>query len=333
MSEQPAKPINRILTDITTLAAALSLLALSLSAICSNYLCEIISFARLPLTLLAALLLAALFPQHRKRCLIMLPIFVLNLAPLAPLATHPDSTQAEKAAANEVHNVTILNFNADALNNKEYISFAEQLDRKSPDIIALEGLSRPWITMMEHGLKGYPYSCKAIEEKGVALYSRLPITNSEIHRFGRNQHPRIIATLNVSNTPITVVVANPTGPKNSVDMEERDAELDLIAKELLDSKGPKVLVGDLNCTPWSGEMAHLQAAGVYDSELGFGPQPSFPARTGRIIPKVDIPPVVPLDHILLSKHFTVTGRQAGPAIGSDHLPVTARTRLIVSHQN
>ena len=333
-----SQALHKLSTNLSTLGAAVLSLFLLLGFIPGSYIFELAGFLRLPATLLLAALLTTMTAlKARKRALVLLPVFILSafsyfqlFLPHSIRAGQEDRAAQQRGAANtaDMHNFTILTFNAEAKNNKDYLGLAEMLDRHSPDIVALQGLTKPWIAMMEHGLKGYPYNCQAIEEQGIALYSRLPIQTSEIHYFGHNRHPRLIATLNIAGRPIHVFVANPSGPKSQLDFEERNAELELILKELKACTGAKILAGDLNTAPWAANFNHLYEANIYDSAEGFGPQSSWPARGGRLIPHLFIPPVVPIDHVLLSEHFKVTERKAGPAIGSDHLPVIVKTQLL-----
>lgn len=336
----------------------LNLLLLQIALVPGNSLMEILNWARLPLTLAATVLFIILQRLNNKWFLILLPVLIAHYLILFPLFNKPQNKWEATAATNEVHSYSILTFNTAAKENTEYVSLAEQIDRQSPDLICLQGLTKPWLEMMEHGLKGYPYSAKAVENEsgsdkveskdkaegqsepskaksgrygnGIAIYSRLPITTSEVHYFGKNQRPRIIAKLNLASCPINVVVANPSGPRSSEDIEDRNSELALIAREMTAMTGPKILAGDLNCPPWSPAMDCLKEAGLYDSEQGFGPQSTYPARLGGKKNNAPILPVVPIDHIYLSNDFAVESRESGPEIGSFHLPVVARTKLFTN---
>jgi endonuclease/exonuclease/phosphatase (EEP) superfamily protein YafD len=90
---------------------------------------------------------------------------------------------------------------------------------------------------------------------------------------------------------------------------------------------PKILIGDLNCGPWSPAFSNLLSGGLHDSEQGFGPQPSWPARTGRVVENIPIPPLIPIDHVLVSDDICVVQRQTGPPMQSDHVPVFVRIRI------
>lgn len=153
------------------------------------------------------------------------------------------------------------------------------------------------------------------------LYMYYPIVKSEVRYFGKSHHPRISAQLGFPTYKLNLVLVHPPTPQVEARFIERNQELSLIASEIKGLTGPTVLVGDFNCGPWSKSFAELLKSGLKDSEQGFGPQPSWPARIGRVVEKVAIPPLVPIDHVLVSDDIRVVSRSSGPAIGADHLPV------------
>jgi endonuclease/exonuclease/phosphatase (EEP) superfamily protein YafD len=77
-----------------------------------------------------------------------------------------------------------------------------------------------------------------------------------------------------------------------------------------------VLLGDLNCTPWSPAFDRLLAAArLRDSGRGRGLHPTWFSA----VPFVGLP----IDHVLVGPGVGVRGRHVGPDIGSDHRPVIA----------
>ncbi len=106
----------------------------------------------------------------------------------------------------------------------------------------------------------------------------------QFYKFGKSFHPRVIATLELDKGLVNVVIAHPTTPQSEGGFVERNREFDLLKKEIKDLPAPKILVGDLNCGPWSPAFANLiSSTDLVDSEQGLGPQPSWPARVGRVV--------------------------------------------------
>jgi endonuclease/exonuclease/phosphatase (EEP) superfamily protein YafD len=96
----------------------------------------------------------------------------------------------------------------------------------------------------------------------------------------------------------------------------RARQLEIAARLASAAAGPVVLLGDLNCTPWSPAFDRLQAAaGLRDSGRGRGLHPTWLSA----MPFIGLP----IDHVLVGPGIGVRGRRVGPDIGSDHRPVVA----------
>ncbi len=90
-------------------------------------------------------------------------------------------------------------------------------------------------------------------------------------------------------------------------------ELATLAERIRRTGGSRIVVGDMNCTEGSPHFTDfLRDAGLRDSRLGFGRQPSWPT---------DWPYRIALDHAFVSDDLAVLDRRLGPMIGSDHFPL------------
>jgi endonuclease/exonuclease/phosphatase (EEP) superfamily protein YafD len=116
------------------------------------------------------------------------------------------------------------------------------------------------------------------------------------------------------NVELRVIGTHPLPPVGGRYSKERNLQLERIAESVAGDDRPTILVGDLNCTPWSPYFsALLETSGLRDTRQGFGNQPTWPA--GRWVLRI------PIDHCLVSDHFVTTRREVLPSIGSDHLPL------------
>jgi len=71
-----------------------------------------------------------------------------------------------------------------------------------------------------------------------------------------------------------------------------------------------MLAGDFNTTPWAPGYRELLAADLRDGERALASWPAF------------LPfPVIPIDHVLVSKELRVLSKRRGPPLGSDHYPI------------
>ncbi len=258
---------------------------------------------------------------------ISLMLLILISMPVALMFIPDGCSTANVSSQFTEDRIRVLNFNTEFQHNDNYKLFDEIVRTREPDVVAIVEINKKWVDALSNTLKPYPYKKFVNQGAGLALFSKYPIVKIQISSFGKSHHPRIFAELKVKDTIINVIVAHPTTPKTIVGFEERNSEINLLTDEIAAISGPKIFIGDLNCGPWSSEFQKLLKAGLRDSEQGFGPQPSWPARNGRVIESLPIPPLIPIDHVLVSKEFCVTSRQAGPAIGSDHLPVFVKLKM------
>ncbi|MGD9681356.1 MAG: endonuclease/exonuclease/phosphatase family protein [Candidatus Obscuribacterales bacterium] len=317
-SARSTGPIRRTVTIITTIIGLFSG-ALALGGwIPDNWQCDLISHFRLVFALIlgisiAVLLLMRAFPfAAMVACLL-----AVNTAPLLSMymkgspAPEPDKPVS----------LSILNFNTEFQHNDNYKPFIDLVAERNPDIIALVEVDRKWIEALEPATRAYPHRKIELTGPGMALFSKLPIESYEVSYFGKYHHPRMKLTLRCGDRSINAIIAHPTTPKSELGFRERTTEMGLIADELASMDNPRLLIGDLNCSPWSPAFAVFREAALRDSQNGFGPQPTWPARTGRLIEGIPVPPLVPIDHVLVSSGILVLDRHVGPPVGSDHLPV------------
>lgn len=194
-----------------------------------------------------------------------------------------------------------------------------------PDILVLEEISPRWLAELSPALDAYPF--RRVEPRhdnfGIGLFSRLPLQTSRIEPFGIVDVPSVFARLAVAGQALHVVATHPLPPGDALLAAERNRQLDWLAREIAALPGPVLLLGDLNTSPWSPAYRRfLRDSGLRDSARGRSIHPTWPSF---------LPPLwIPLDHALHSPHLAVRSRAVGPAIGSDHLPVTVDLSLAPS---
>ena len=274
---------------------------------------------------ICALILGAL--RALRAVAVCLILLILTTIPVAVMFIPNKCSATENSSASTENRISVLTFNTEFQHNDNYKSFDEIVTASKADVIAIVEINQTWVDALAATLKPYPFRKFVNQGAGIALFSKYPIVSTTITPFGKSHHPRMVAELQMKSRKINVIVAHPTTPKSISGFAERNSEITLLANEIEALEGPKIFIGDLNCGPWSSEFSKLLNAGLIDSEQGFGPQPSWPARKGRVLKSLSIPPIVPIDHVLVSREFCVVSRQAGPSIGSDHLPVIVRLRL------
>lgn len=199
--------------------------------------------------------------------------------------------------------------------NKNASLLIRSIRKHSPGFVVLLEVSHDWKEALQPLKKVFPYSLihPRLDNFGIALLSRFPAQIS-LPVIGEAGFPSIMAKIQRRGTSFTVVGTHPLPPISGETARLRDQQFDALANVMRSLKGPAMLVGDLNMSPWSPSFHKLlKNSGLKDSSRGFGFQASWPAG---------FPPLyTPIDHVLLSPTITVKHRAIGPPIGSDHFPV------------
>jgi endonuclease/exonuclease/phosphatase (EEP) superfamily protein YafD len=104
-------------------------------------------------------------------------------------------------------------------------------------------------------------------------------------------------------------------------VERQRKQRDAIVTALKDVSTPLLVVGDFNSAPWSyAQRDFAQAAGLTRQTHGNLTWPMrFWIKGWR-----DTLPFLPLDQVMTRGDVTISGLAAGPATGSDHLPIITR---------
>lgn len=206
----------------------------------------------------------------------------------------------------------LINVNS-SLGNPEKVK--EAIKTSNPDFIVLEEISSKWVKKLESLKKDYPYFLikKREDNFGIALFSRLPLQDKKIVKIGSAGVPTIEAILQTKMGNLKVIATHPLPPVNQDYTSWRNEQLNKLGQVKGDGN-PLIIMGDLNCTPWSHHFKNLiKTSGLKNSMKGFGIQPTWPAHFLLL--------GVPIDHLLHSKDIFIRSRRTGPDISSDHLPL------------
>jgi endonuclease/exonuclease/phosphatase (EEP) superfamily protein YafD len=202
--------------------------------------------------------------------------------------------------------------------NESYNEVIEYIVASDPDVVLLHESSRPWEVAMESSDLGYEVVKGRSED---LIFGTLVLTRQTVDAssFGFAEGDgRAIALTYLPEgwpEPVQILSSHPVAPTSGERAGLRDAQLGFAAEWAGQQQGAYMVVGDLNASPWSSPFRGLVSdGGLRNSQLGFGLQPSFSART-------IFPLRVPIDHLLHSDDLRVTDRRLGPPMGSDHFPL------------
>lgn len=187
---------------------------------------------------------------------------------------------------------------------------------EDPDVAAFAEV-RPHYAQDFGPLKGrlpYAFEHFELENTGLALYARWPLAEQQVLDLG-DGIPALSARLQLPGRSLRVIVAHPQAPVRGP-QRNREQMQALLAQ--VRDEPDLLLLGDLNCTPWSSSFrALLEDGGLHNARQGFGIRPSW---TPLGLP---LPPVLPIDHVLYKGRARVLDFRVGPRNRSDHRPVIA----------
>lgn len=238
--------------------------------------------------------------------LVLLPLPWLSAAPALPTQAAATSVPHLRIAA-----VNLLVSNTDANGLRAF------LDRVQPDVVVLTEL-HPDIAKVAGTWADYPERYLLAEDSpfGIGVLSRVPWADSQAH-LDADGLPEIDVRLLWQDQTVMLSALHPMPPMSARWHLARADKLQAAAARQTPFAGPKLLVGDLNASPWSSAMAPLTPSYQRANSL----KATWPSNWLGWIG-------IPIDLILASPHWAVQQFQVEAAFGSDHHPVWADLVLL-----
>lgn len=300
---------NRSLILLTVIVSGVSILGFFGA---SNDVFELFSHLRF-LYFLALLFVAIMLISCRNKMwtAIALIFCCLNTAAIVPLYMPVDKGSHNKK-------ISILQLNLWGGKNRKYKDVIDLIEKSDADVVGVSEVTQTWEQKLLRELSAkYPFHIahdSVLEPRygGVALFSKYKLDNAKTIQFPSSMRTRIEADINFPDQKAHIVLCHPKVPKPGTTF--RNDELDAIAESISAQSQPCIMIGDLNCTPFSPIFDKLLAKSrLLDSERGFGIQPTWSLHWPV--------PLFPIDHLLHTSEFSTTNRQLLKSVGSDHKPV------------
>lgn len=184
------------------------------------------------------------------------------------------------------------------------------------DVLVLTECTDDWRARLEKLSTEYPHRITSGRDgaEGMWVLSRHPLDAPDPAGLAARK-PWISTVMHAPQGPVRLLGMHPRTPRSGHRFDERNEQYETAADIAMASDIPVVLLGDLNCSPFSPWFRRLLRDGrLKDSGKGFGLPSTW--RSNGI--------GLPIDHILVSPSWQVLERSVHPdRMGSDHHPVIA----------
>jgi len=289
-----------------------------------RYLALAAAFAPYGVLLWPIAAIIALAAARGRARLLTLPLLVGLVGSIVVVA--PYLPVSASARVDERTDVTVLALNM-RFGRADLAELHRVVAAERPDLVVLTeatahddaAFSQPeWLTLLPYrlGSPGHDWdpATGAGDPSGTLILARVPVMAPPTDPGAGKT---VAARVDLAGLQVTVVAGHPVNPTARVADWQSDADvLTQLARAHAD--GPLIVAGDLNATAEQVTLRDLQAAtGVTDTSVGWGWHPTFPANQW-------FPPLVQIDHVLVSHHFRSTGFGTFRVADTDHLGVMAR---------
>ena len=266
---------------------------------------------------LAFCALVAAFARWRRTAVVIGVLAAVNLALVMPLYIGPSRP--------ETGELRVLSFNVLG-SNRRYAEVVDFIRASSADVVVLHEVTRRWEDAIEEAAATFDdWAYEVTEARGRGdLFGSMVLVHggAAVESFGfALTDPRAIEILLPDG--VAVLAIHPLSPSSEFRARQNDRQLLFAAEWAAGQDGPTIVVGDFNATPWSFPFRRLVAStDLSNSARGFGLDLSYPADGNPFVR-------VPIDHLLFSDDLAVVDRRLGPAMGSDHFPLTVDLALLL----
>lgn len=167
-------------------------------------------------------------------------------------------------------------------------------------------------------------------DPGTIVFSRHPLhDNTPISAGGAS---RLVHVDLPGFGPVDLVAAHPPPPYQGDGWMHEFAQLRSFLTKRYDvgHTAPLVVAGDFNASADNAPFRRILSLGLRDAvaQVNGGYQPTWPASGSRRLLGLPLPPLIQIDHVLVSKALNATRTSTFQVPGSDHRGVLVHIRLI-----
>lgn len=315
--------LKKILFSFGLLAIILTLLPL---IPVDYWLIRMLDFPHLQLTLLTAIAIAVYFIRFNFKSkkdyfflTVLVACVVFQFSKIYPYTSFSskDILAAENTNADSLR-VFIANVKQ---KNKKYDLLKKELKKANADIVVLTEVNKRWLNEIKSSTQNYEFREEYPLDNtyGIALYSKKMLSDTRVNFLVSDTIPSIETKLKLDNGAMVQLYAiHPTPPfiGQNKESSDRDTEMMMTAKKVMDANLPVLVCGDFNDVSWSNvNRLFERVSGLLDVRKGRGVYNTYSAS--NFITRW------PLDHIFVSEEFRLKQVKVKEDIGSDHFPYYA----------
>lgn len=207
-------------------------------------------------------------------------------------------------------------------NNRQTEALRAMIEEQSPHVIILLETDEDWLERMEWAADSWPLHAERPEENnfGISGWSNVPGTEFRLSSMEPHGVPVIRVRFRWNGETVSVVGVHPYPPSTPELLRIQNRQYVWLEGNLSEIDEPLVVVGDFNTTEADPKFKKLQReVNLSDTRKGFGWSPTWPSRFRFV--------GIPIDHALVSEHWSVLSRETGRYFGSDHLPIKLGVEL------
>lgn len=201
-------------------------------------------------------------------------------------------------------------------------SLVHFLDGEDPDLVLLLEADPVAEPVLAELAARYPYrvGCSGNHRCRMVLLSKLALEDARAVPRSAETPPHITARIQSGEGPLAFLGAHVARPLYA---DHHKQDMAALARLIGEQEAPLIVAGDLNATPWSWSLTHLQRTTGLRRHRTLGA--TWPNRR-------PFTPLLLIDHILVSPDIAVLDARSGPDLGSDHLPTIARLAVPAGRQ-
>lgn len=232
---------------------------------------------------------------------------------LAPYLLPVTPTVPTRPALSEARTFSVMTANV-KMENEQVQPFLDTVAQYEPDVLLVIETNERWIEALEPLDERYAHKIEQPQSNhyGMALYSQLPLSDTEISYFESDETPSIRTTLQLpSGDEVRFYGLHPRPPLPSNSITPADKELIKVANLTNEQELPVVAAGDFNDVPWSFTIDEFERISqLRDIRIGRGIYNTYDMQNPILR--------LPIDHVYISPGLGLVELEPPITFESDH---------------